>query len=921
MSLELLYTSTTSGLRQGSRGFCTVLSTAGMPVNLASRLETLSGYRHVFPPQDANAETNPICYSHLRVKVGGISSSVLSRISAYGVDYSGRSNKLAHHVVAEAFEQAPAGPAWVLSQKAILREQWDGNNETPPTGPAIPMQNQVPAICQAWKAVMGDAGWGGHVADTFRASAARPLWIIFDLSQNAELLSLLNESIALLPEAERWLTTFSTYYTNLPPEIECRVRCVLAGTEEARLASARGGVIDLTQPQTLTATSPLIELARNGFKTGEAADPVGATNAAPSITQAHDSPAAGVGAGSPPQMSDPSYALQPPTPRPATGSRRPPPRVPSEPPFRSNPRSSRTAVLLGIAGLMLLIVAGAVPIILNWKIDGHKSVSSKDIEGSDNEQVDEIGERRRIQETAEIPFLKLENEIKDLKYVTKTTKPELDLSSPVAPAALVEIEDAIGKLRFDPQQSVDFSVDQTEIVGQLKSEVGETIGDQVRQETLKQFRGVRDTEPPSGLVASIASIDQNLKSISEYYATRRKEESSFNERVATMIDHLNVFMNANEEYFVLVPEASTRLKKLQQIANQAFLPIDEAALAREETALKQQWEEKLEAFSMLQERIDKALIVSKQIVEIQKELDKHIATQKIAQEQVEKEKLLLVRINFDSQNPTNISGAKTLPISLKRSEMESFRWEQDAKDKTASLSFKKLKKGEIAEVDYPNQNFLKLKIQSESPKESSEIIIEYRPRITAKGGPRYNESSTESFDANCNELIKTLDEANALKKAINNWTEETFLDSKIQAEKDTERKQALESQNAEIEQINKIRGEVQSLIKKDWKHLTNAPLKELQKHHDGIKAIQESQKHSGYLTPLPLRLENLNGFIIKQERINVLISELSKPTPVPEEKLFLLKQSKGANLFQTSKDSFEVDFSLSLQLTLTEEAK
>lgn len=88
MSFELLYTSAPSGLKPGTRGFTTVLCTEGIPPNVVQRLETLSGYRHVFSAQDTRATENPVCYSHLRVPIAGKPTSVLSRIAAYGVDYS-----------------------------------------------------------------------------------------------------------------------------------------------------------------------------------------------------------------------------------------------------------------------------------------------------------------------------------------------------------------------------------------------------------------------------------------------------------------------------------------------------------------------------------------------------------------------------------------------------------------------------------------------------------------------------------------------------------------------------------------------------------------------------------------------------------------------------------------------------------------
>ena len=147
MSFELLYTSAPAGLKPGTRGFTTVLCTAGIPPNVAQRLETLSGYRHVFSTQDPRDSENPVCYSHLRVPVAGRPTSVLSRIAAYGVDYSGRTNKIAHHVVLESEELVEAGPAWLLRQPHVLRHEWDRSNQVIPRGPVIPVGKSRLQIC------------------------------------------------------------------------------------------------------------------------------------------------------------------------------------------------------------------------------------------------------------------------------------------------------------------------------------------------------------------------------------------------------------------------------------------------------------------------------------------------------------------------------------------------------------------------------------------------------------------------------------------------------------------------------------------------------------------------------------------------------------------------------------------------------
>lgn len=262
MSVELLYTSAPKGLRQGSRGFCTVLSTAGTPVNLATRLESLSGYRHLFATDSPQANSNPVAYSHLKFSLAGQSTSVISRISAYGSDYSGRTNKLAHHVVVDRAEQPAAGPAWLLQQPALMRESWDGNCETPAQGPSIPQADRSGGLCKKWQEVTGDAGWGGVVAQAFAQRGGKPTWIVYEIEQQHSLLELLGESTALLPIDRRWNATFSTYAAQLPPDIDCRVRCVVEGTEEAKFAAAKGQVVWLRSKPLQLPGSNFIDAAR-----------------------------------------------------------------------------------------------------------------------------------------------------------------------------------------------------------------------------------------------------------------------------------------------------------------------------------------------------------------------------------------------------------------------------------------------------------------------------------------------------------------------------------------------------------------------------------------------------------------------------------------------------------------------------------
>ena len=123
MAFELLYTSAPQGLQPGVSGFCTVAMTRGLPSALAEKLESLSAYRAIFAPSDPQAHLNPITHSHVRLQVAGRSYHVLSRIGPAGLDYSDRPNKFAHHLVLEPRELPAGGPAWLLLQPGVMREQ------------------------------------------------------------------------------------------------------------------------------------------------------------------------------------------------------------------------------------------------------------------------------------------------------------------------------------------------------------------------------------------------------------------------------------------------------------------------------------------------------------------------------------------------------------------------------------------------------------------------------------------------------------------------------------------------------------------------------------------------------------------------------------------------------------------------------
>jgi hypothetical protein len=113
MAWQLIYTSAPRGLTTGRSGFCTVARHRSLRERLAADLERFSAY-------DRSGETPETLHSHRILAAGRETFHVLTRIMAAGVDYTGRGNHLAHHLIF-----TPSETASLPSPAAILRA-WKG---------------------------------------------------------------------------------------------------------------------------------------------------------------------------------------------------------------------------------------------------------------------------------------------------------------------------------------------------------------------------------------------------------------------------------------------------------------------------------------------------------------------------------------------------------------------------------------------------------------------------------------------------------------------------------------------------------------------------------------------------------------------------------------------------------------------------
>jgi len=261
MPHELIYTSAPRGLKPGATGYCTVAHTPDLPKDLAEQLEGISHYRHLSVGADPARSGNPIAFAHSILTTGYTVHHVVSRIADSGLDHSGRSNFLAHHVVFDPDRVPDAGPAWLCEQRLFV-QKWDRPASLIPDDRAIPSGQSEPRPCRKWEQLTGDAGWGGVLAAA--TNAAEPAYLIFEPGQ--DVLGLLVDSMALLPTEARWNVTFNTYFTGKAVRTTCQWRCVTSDSPEAKeaLSMRRGVVLRLDREMSGSPSGPLVEAARTG---------------------------------------------------------------------------------------------------------------------------------------------------------------------------------------------------------------------------------------------------------------------------------------------------------------------------------------------------------------------------------------------------------------------------------------------------------------------------------------------------------------------------------------------------------------------------------------------------------------------------------------------------------------------------------
>lgn len=245
--IEFIHTSVEKGLKTGTSGFCPVAWTEGLPMNYISPLEQMCGYKIIFAPNDPYAKDNPVSWSLQNMVIAGKPQVVLSRIGACGLDYTGRSNKIAHHILLERSELIPEGPTAYLSVAQNFKTEWVGDPKLLP----VSHLRKIPVVfrrAEMWAEYAGDAGWAGVIKSRFTENPEKAVYVVF--RPGMRVLPLVEEVMMLLPPEMRWKFTFNTYFVSLPPGGQCFLRFCLLDSEAYCTAKRIPGtlMIDLVNP-------------------------------------------------------------------------------------------------------------------------------------------------------------------------------------------------------------------------------------------------------------------------------------------------------------------------------------------------------------------------------------------------------------------------------------------------------------------------------------------------------------------------------------------------------------------------------------------------------------------------------------------------------------------------------------------------
>lgn len=264
MAWQLIYTSAPRLLEAGRTGFGTVARHRAVSGMLAAAVERFSQFARL-PGHDPRR----IVHAYRILNVGSSTFHVLSCLQDAGSDYTGRTNHIAHHLIAEAREIRTLSAAGLTPADVLLRMPWRSSWSEGPRyldpSEEINLSSFTPSASHAWASVTGHPATAGIL---WSREAQKGCYVITPSGINA--LELFRESMQVEP-AHAWQTCFTTCLE--PNDDVADFRWIaLSSTSPMRtqVETSNRFVFDLTSPATLPeppqreAPPPALETVNQG---------------------------------------------------------------------------------------------------------------------------------------------------------------------------------------------------------------------------------------------------------------------------------------------------------------------------------------------------------------------------------------------------------------------------------------------------------------------------------------------------------------------------------------------------------------------------------------------------------------------------------------------------------------------------------
>lgn len=203
MALQLIYTSAPRLLEAGRTGFGTVARHRAVSGLLAAAVERFSQFARL-PGYDPRR----VVHCHRVLTVGATQYRVLSCLRDAGSDYTGRTNHIAHHLIAEEREVQALAACGITPADVLLaapwRESWNGGARFLDPADEIDLGALAAPSSQLWQEVTGNQRDAGL---PWLPAAQKGCYLV--LPPHVEALQLCHESLALKP-AQAWNIAFTT---------------------------------------------------------------------------------------------------------------------------------------------------------------------------------------------------------------------------------------------------------------------------------------------------------------------------------------------------------------------------------------------------------------------------------------------------------------------------------------------------------------------------------------------------------------------------------------------------------------------------------------------------------------------------------------------------------------------------------------